>query len=62
MADMDRALQIQMRRQRRQIVGIVIHIVSVVDLGGAAMATSIMGDDAVPMIEEEQHLRVPVVG
>ena len=62
MADVDGVLQIEMRRHRRQVVGIVIHVVAVADLTGSAMAAAVMGDDAIAVIEEEQHLRVPVIG
>src|SRR6266480_1120831 len=31
-------------------------------LGGPAVASSVMGDDAIAVFEEEQHLRVPVIG
>jgi hypothetical protein len=31
-------------------------------LGGAAMAAPVVGYDAIAMIEEEQHLRVPIIG
>ena len=31
-------------------------------LGGATMAASVVGDDAIAAIQEEQHLRVPVIG
>ena len=51
-----------MRGQRREIVGVVIHVVAVADLAGAAVAAAVMGDDAKAVVEEEQHLRVPVVG
>src|SRR5436305_7430996 len=54
--------QIKMRSQRCKIVGIVIHIVTVARLGGPAVAASIMGYDAIAVIEEEQHLRIPVIG
>ena len=59
---MDGVLQIEMRRQRRQIVGIMIHVVAVAGLGRAAVAAPVMGDDAIAVVQEEQHLRVPVVG
>src|ERR1700678_720080 len=62
MADVNGVLQIEMRGQGRQVVGIVIHVVAVAGLGGAAMATAVMGDDAIAVVEEEQHLRVPVIG
>ena len=31
-------------------------------LGGAAMAASVVSDDAIAVLEEEQHLRVPIIG
>src|SRR3989475_2456617 len=51
-----------MRGQRRKVVGIVIHVMAVARLGGPAMASSVMGDDAIALFEEEQHLRVPIIG
>ena len=62
MADVDGILEIEMRDHRREVIGIVIHVVAVADLRGAAMAAAVMGDDAIAVIEEEQHLRVPVIG
>src|SRR5436309_7666582 len=35
---------------------------AVARLGGSAVASSVMGDDAIAVFEEEQHLRVPVIG
>src|SRR5205823_10836124 len=48
--------------QSRKVVGIVIHVMAVARLGGPAVASSVMGDDAIALFEEEQHLRVPVIG
>src|SRR5712691_10872085 len=31
-------------------------------LGGAAMAAPVVGYDAIAVLEEEQHLRVPIIG
>ena len=31
-------------------------------LGGAAMAASVVSDDAIAVLAEEQHLRVPIIG
>src|SRR5882672_7667356 len=62
MADMNGILQIKMRRQPRKIVCIVIHIVAGTCLGGSAVAAAVMGYDAIALLEEEQHLRVPVIG
>ena len=54
--------EIEMRGYRREVVGIVIHVVAVAGLGGPAVAAAVMGDDAIAVTEEEQHLIVPVVG
>src|SRR5581483_9477478 len=54
--------QIEMRGQRGEIVGIVIHVVTGCDLARTTMPTPIMGDDPEAAIEEEQHLAVPVIG
>src|SRR5712692_3898709 len=51
-----------MRGQSRKVVGIVIHVMAVARLGGPAVAASVMGDDAIAVFEEEQHLRVPIIG
>jgi hypothetical protein len=40
----------------------VIHIVAATRLRGSAVATAVMGYDAVALFQEEQHLRVPVIG
>ena len=48
--------------QRREIVGVVVHVTTVCALARAAMAAAVIGDDAKAAIEEEQHLRVPIVG
>ena len=44
MADVDGVLEVEMRGQRREIVGVVIHVVAVADLARAAMAAPVMGD------------------
>src|SRR5262245_27928555 len=51
-----------MCRQRRQIIGIVIQVVAVAYLRGSAMTTAVMRDDAIAVLEEKQHLGVPVIG
>jgi hypothetical protein len=60
--DMDGIVQVEMGGQRRQVVGVMLHVVTVADLRGAAVAPTIMGNDAIPVADEEQHLCVPVVG
>ena len=61
-ADVNGVLQIEMRCYRREIVGVVVEVVTVGDLAGAAVAAAVVSDDAIAVIEEEQHLRVPIVG
>jgi len=47
--------------QRRQVVGVMIHVMAADGLGGAAMAAPVVGDHAEALAEEEQHLRVPII-
>src|SRR4029077_2317652 len=45
-----------------QIVGIVVEVVTIAYLRRTTVAAPVMGDDAIAVFEEEQHLRVPVIG
>jgi hypothetical protein len=60
--DVDRILQVEMGRQRRQVVGVVVHIVAVTGLGGTPVAAPVVSDDPIAVLQKEKHLRVPVVG
>src|SRR5471030_321016 len=51
-----------MRRQRRQIVGVMIHIMTIAGLAGPAVTAPVMGDHAKAFAQEKKHLRVPIVG
>src|ERR1700687_1607784 len=62
MADMDGVFQVEMRRKSGQVVGVMVHIVALGGLSGAAMATAVMGDHAIAMLQEEQQLHVPIIG
>ena len=62
MADMDRVLQVEMRRHGCEIVGIMVEVVAVGNLRRAAMPAPVMRDHAIAFAQEEQHLHVPVVG
>src|SRR5690606_16386805 len=46
---------------RGQVVGIVVHVVAVPGLAGAAVAAAVVGDHAIAVGGEEQHLRFPAV-
>ena len=60
--DVDRVVQVEVRGQGGQVVGVVVHVVAVAGLGGAAVAAAVVRDDAVTVLQEEHHLGVPVVG
>ena len=45
----------------REIVGIMVHVVAIAGLSGAAMAAPVMSDDPVALAKEEQHLGVPII-
>ena len=62
MTDVDGILQIEMGSHRSEIIGIVIHVVAVAGLGRSAVAAPVMGDHAITVIKEEQHLCIPVIG
>src|SRR3989449_11473101 len=40
----------------------MIHVMAATGLGGAAMPAPVVGYDAIAMLAEEQHLRVPIIG
>src|SRR5712671_242391 len=40
----------------------MIHIMAAIGLGGTAMSAPVVGYDAIAVLEEEQHLRVPIIG
>src|SRR6266404_4498242 len=60
-ADMDCILQVKHFGERRKIVGVSVHLVSVPGLGGTAVSTAIMRNHSKATLAEEQHLRIPVV-
>ncbi len=62
MTDMDDILQAERLDEGKGICCVMFHIVTIGHLGGSAMATAVMGDDAKTFRQEEQHLRVPVIG
>jgi len=55
-SDVDCILEIQVRRDRRKIVGIVIHVVAVGGLSRASMAATIVRNDAISVTQKEHHL------
>ena len=49
-ADVHGFFQVEMRRERREVVGVVIHVVSVAGLAGASVTSPVVGDDAIAVI------------
>jgi hypothetical protein len=61
MANVDSILQVEMHRKSRKVIGIMVHIVAVGGLSRATVPTAIVGDNPIAMMQEEQHLVIPVV-
>jgi len=62
MAHQHRVVQIERLEERRQVVGVGVHVVALPGLAGAAMAAPIMGDGAIAVGGHVEHLVVPGVG
>src|SRR5262245_47827453 len=60
--DMNRAFEIELFRERRDISGICVHFIAFVRLAGAPMAPTIMGNDSIALFEKEEELVIPLVG
>jgi hypothetical protein len=60
--DVDGVMQVEMLGQVGQVIGVVVHVVAVGDLRGAAMPAPVVCDHPVATLQEEEHLGVPVVG
>src|SRR4029453_8081878 len=61
MNDVNCILQVKMIGDGLQIIGIMVHVMSVAGLRRAAMPAAISRNDAIAFGEEEKHLRVPIV-
>jgi hypothetical protein len=61
-ADVDRVAQVEMGDESRDVGGVVIHVMASSDLCRPAVAAPVMGDDAIALPDEVEHLRIPVVG
>ncbi len=47
---MDGVVEIEMCGQRAHVVGVVVHVVTVAGLSGAAVPAPVVGDDAVAVL------------
>ena len=62
MADQGDALQIERFDELRQVVGVGVHIVTVPGLARTAVAATIMGDAAIAVGSQVDHLAFPGIG
>ena len=60
-ADVDRIPQVERFDERRQVVGVGVHVVAVPGLARTAMAAAVMGDAAVAAGGQKHHLVFPGV-
>ena len=58
---MDCIAQVEVRGEFDDVGGVSIHFVAVIRFGRAAVAAPIVRDHTKPLVQEEQHLVVPVV-
>src|SRR5262245_56101574 len=62
MANVNGIAQIEMLHDRRRVRSVMVHVVTIAHLARAAVPAPVMRNDAIPLLEEVQHLCVPVVG
>src|SRR5437899_8196782 len=60
-ADMDRVLQVERFNERREVVGVDVHLVAIPGLAGPSMAAAVMRDAAISAVGQKQHLVFPGV-
>jgi hypothetical protein len=54
--DVDGVMQVKVLSQVGKVVGVVVHVVALADLCGAAVPAPVMGDHPVSVVQEEEHL------
>jgi hypothetical protein len=61
MAHMYRLLHVEMIYDRRNVVGVMIHIMAVPDLTRPSMSAPVVRDDPETLGQKEEHLGIPVI-
>src|SRR5258706_8391964 len=59
---MDGVAEIEVLNDRGRVGGIVVHVMTTGHLARASMAAPIDSDHAISVVEEEQHLGIPIIG
>ena len=62
MADVERVLQVERFDERREVVGIGVHVIALPRLARTAVPTPVMGDAAIAVRREKEHLVLEGVG
>ena len=60
-ADVNGVVEVEVGGQSSQIIGVVVHVMTVAGLRRAPVPTPVKSNHAVAMTQEEQHLVVPIV-
>src|ERR1039458_1064431 len=60
-ANQYRALEVELFHESREVVGVGIHVVAGPGLARAAVAATVMGNRAIAMRSQEQHLTFPAI-
>ena len=59
---MDGLAQVELLGQRDEVGHSVLDVIAGPDLRGSAMPSPVVSDHPIALVQEEHHLRVPVVG
>src|SRR3979409_657324 len=59
---MYRCLEVEMCGQRRQVAGVVLHVMTAIGSVGTSMSPRVFGYCTIAGVEEEHHLPVPIIG
>ena len=59
--DVDGVPEVEMLDHRRDVGGVVIHVMTLAHLRRAAVAAPVVSDDAIAHLQEVEHLCVPIV-
>src|ERR1039457_6172493 len=61
-ADQSREFEVERFHESREVISVGFHVVASPGLAGAAMATTVMGDRAIAVGCQEDHLGLPAIG
>jgi hypothetical protein len=60
--DMDGVARVEVGDELGDVGGVVVHVVTVGDLARPTVTAPVVGDYAIALLEEVEHLRIPVIG